>query len=532
MENMTKYYPITAIASNRYESGSMPPLCWRIPSIPSIAGVKSARTRRANRYLNIQVIILTKLVQEHRYSEAIRRFVWLLRTSRSYRTYAFNKWARGWYWKYTWSVALRKFTKFEKLCIKLPHKTPIKRTYILKADGISYRPIGSPQLEYRILNSCWAEFIYLLCIEDIEKEYNQHGFRRGKGVASAWYEVIRKSAGKGIKIYEFDLKSCFNTIAPRAVHKYLLKYDRGLAEYVTYVNQCSVAKFDEFMNEVDREYRYVEPRDVHVNKLVKGGLPQGMPWSPILASLVISQSGFNKDNVIMYADDGLIFTTKEDPLNEWLDDPGFIESGIMFSRAKSKPVIDVLKFLGAELDLNTRMLKVDGRYYFADSCDMDKLKAIFAFKDYTKRDEFDFQGWPVVENSWLWRNRTVNIWNIIKYWAFKLINAIADDFEVKEFSMRNLKRMYNDGLLVYDLLSASSQACVQLMMRHRQKARVPLVRLDQVRRRVRTMNIWYYWENNYTKIGKTQAHILSEGWTVPWLQDGYERKMWRKGFFR
>jgi hypothetical protein len=68
--------------------------------------------------------------------------------------------------------------------------------------------------------------------------------------------------------------------------------------------------------------------------LMKLGLPQGLPWSPLLASLCLGPAGFNQKNILMYADDGLIFFDPvecQDPIRRIMENPAFTRSGIKFS---------------------------------------------------------------------------------------------------------------------------------------------------------------------------------------------------------
>lgn len=93
----------------------------------------------------------------------------------------------------------------------------------------------------------------------------------------------------------------------------------------------------------------MDPEDKEVIKLTrfaddstitveKSGMPQGLPWSPILSILVLDRVFKKLDlNPIMFADDGLIITDKVDKtIVERLKCSMCIETGILLSDKKKK----------------------------------------------------------------------------------------------------------------------------------------------------------------------------------------------------
>jgi len=97
-----------------------------------------------------------------------------------------------------------------------------------------------------------------------------------------------------------------------------------------------------------------EPGFKQVHETQIEGFPQGSPISPILCSLVLGGSIFNKGQCLMYADDGLFYGDFDESQLE--TDQTMSALGISFAKEKCRWVkkdgkwLEVLKFLGVTYD--------------------------------------------------------------------------------------------------------------------------------------------------------------------------------------
>lgn len=103
------------------------------------------------------------------------------------------------------------------------------------------------------------------------------------------------------------------------------------------------------------------------NILLKKGLPQGLPWSPILCTFALGCALKETEQwkLIMYADDGLVLS--KEPITKI---PGILVNRTMTllnARLSTKtingksvngPVDQELTFLGIRYDIGSRMIKV------------------------------------------------------------------------------------------------------------------------------------------------------------------------------
>jgi len=63
----------------------------------------------------------------------------------------------------------------------------------------------------------------------------QFGFRPNKNVWDCWKVIVDKIKVEGKKVYEFDLKACFNKLPPRLVGDILSEL-RFPKEYILFIH--------------------------------------------------------------------------------------------------------------------------------------------------------------------------------------------------------------------------------------------------------------------------------------------------------
>jgi len=122
-------------------------------------------------------------------------------------------------------------------------------------------------------------------------------------------------------LFEFDFIAFFNKVDPKWVHQYLETRSWELAELIMKVVFGVIYKFEKNIKKLPRESEIRVrgegslPRKNAVRKplIVRSGLPQGLSFSPILATLVLELLE-EPEGLVMCADDGLILTDvdKED----------------------------------------------------------------------------------------------------------------------------------------------------------------------------------------------------------------------------
>lgn len=216
-----------------------------------------------------------------------------------------------------------------------------KRVYIPKSDG-SQRPIGVPNLEWRIFLSMFNKFLTTFLEGEIKS--SQHAYMPGKGSLTAWRDVL-KNVIKAKYIYETDLKGFFNNVSLAAIQSRLL--DLGMpwetAKYIINLNMSHPSKpCGQDFEKDDPSRLYLEKRydskwmleggynpselmklwrwykkegtgsywkKVLVSGSLSPGVAQGSPLSPLLAILAMDRYLSQAKNV-NYADDQLFYSNQ------------------------------------------------------------------------------------------------------------------------------------------------------------------------------------------------------------------------------
>jgi hypothetical protein len=328
------------------------------------------RNRAMNRYVKYQFIRLNK-------SRANPDRFWKIAThllfrSHSYRTMCVNHVYPQWQRRYKYNVIKHILSSLWTLNL---HKYTYKTKFIPKANG-EYRPLGVPAPAWRILLHGLNNIMLVWLTPYIHPE--QHGFTPKRGTLTAWKSIMRKLDARSI--YEFDLRKYFDSVnlhylmnilritgIPNHIITYILRWNQTLPAdktrhgitWSTPLEEASDYKYSKIGKTLNgySDYTYwinKKKEEEQTNPLIRNyeyyrGVSQGMPTSPLLASIILAPQLIKScQDIVLYADDGLIFSSENN-----IVPPVFTpESGIKLNLEKSYMIkrqgkwIKPLKFLG------------------------------------------------------------------------------------------------------------------------------------------------------------------------------------------
>jgi hypothetical protein len=275
--------------------------------------------------------------------------------------------------------------KYQNISDKFDSNMEMKRTWIsteMRDGSFKWRPLGIADYPWRIFTRGINNFLETFLSGSWPK--NQHGYKSGRGVHTAWNQILRTIINAKF-IFEFDFAGFFNTVRMEAIGNTLNRFlvPKTMIAYLINVSAIDIKNISPRTRN-----RYLKTRDPtkqgwasawfkyeYIHLYRKGyrsmGLPQGFAISPLLSVLtLIVLEDLEKQDIfhILYADDGLFYSDhKVDYLKvaqDVLDKHGI---GAYFNLKKSKSVkengvwLDKLKFVGLIYDPFKDMLSADTR---------------------------------------------------------------------------------------------------------------------------------------------------------------------------
>jgi len=342
------------------------------------------KVKKANRYLKYMERRLKILHINGEYNKIVILWVNLLKVSKVYQMTLFHRTYSEWYWKISEGDAIRTLKSFMNQIRKQDLTLELKRYYLdkgLEKCGIPngrMRPIGSPTLPSRMISKALNDLIYFV-FEDKLASY-QHAYRKERGTHTALLEIwLRITNLKQRNIYEFDFKSYFNSVKVDWVIAYLRRRSTGLADLINTVIFQIKYTFDRDIRLLpeEAEFRLISPKYwTQKPKMVRKGLPQGLSISPILATMVLDSLP-PMEGLVMYADDGVILSDKDDEkkILKWFEDLKIF--GLNIEPVKSGKILDKFKFVGVTFDLKEESVTYNESIYSWKNKDVSDVETLY-----------------------------------------------------------------------------------------------------------------------------------------------------------
>lgn len=326
---------------------------------------------------NNKLGINKKTFSQRKYNSQIKKF-WILRTELLKKSKVFRIALINMLWgeeRVFSSVDMNKLKTwingFVELCLKWSQNPTIYRVWIETNE--KWRPLGVAPRKWRLVMK--AEQIFLDIFVRGSWDKNQHGYITGKGVNTAWKEILSMNALKVYEnIFEYDFRGFFNNIDLKTLGELLYKMGMPKQEIGRYLNlvgceikQPNYEDLKKISSDTFSKYEYIH---LYRKNFRWKGVPQGSGISPILSVLALTSMNqkLKKYGIwgIKYADDGLFFSnSKKNPL-EILSRNKKI-TGVSFNLDKSGWVkfegkwIKSLKFLGLTYDPFDDVLRASTR---------------------------------------------------------------------------------------------------------------------------------------------------------------------------
>jgi hypothetical protein len=199
--------------------------------------ITPANNRNMNRYITYNIKRLERCRDKGEMYKFWRICWRLMRYSNCFRVSAINKVFENW----DKSMPFKRLLKINARASQIIHtknsNLEYNRVYIPKAGSDSYRPLGVPQEEWRLVLHMMNNFLNIWL--DRHLLSSQHGFVPGRGTLTAWRGILDKVINKDF-IYECDLKQFFPSVNVNYITTKLIEYGipKEVCYYLENINRC------------------------------------------------------------------------------------------------------------------------------------------------------------------------------------------------------------------------------------------------------------------------------------------------------
>jgi hypothetical protein len=366
MENHNKLE--TVVVDNKPSSvriGRFPMFCDK--------GHSNKSTLRSNRYLSYQKSRIANALTCGKVEKAVLIWLMLIKLSKTYQILMFTKCKQQWYVKAPIGSIRKDVIHVMNQCRAFNLAMNLKRFYLLKPNG-KYRPIGAPTIGSKVISKMLTD-LWMTLSENNRSEM-QHAFRPNRGTWSAAAAVIEKLKTRKADdvIVEFDLKGFFNTIKRHAIHEAALRYSMLLANCIKHIMDNTRYIYDKLRVETELikvDLKHWRDKKGNKDSIYRSGVPQGLPLSPLAATIAL-ENEVNMKELVLYADDGILIGG-EDKFKEFVQKS--IKVGAEVAVEKTRIVEDKFKFLGLTFDIKNESVSNEHSWiYWSDKNLINWLK--------------------------------------------------------------------------------------------------------------------------------------------------------------